>query len=397
MKGDGSTKGASRKRKTRSKNLVIGPDHVVDCARPVVVNLLEHAAPDLTRDKHGVLVDLCLAAASQATSIADACRTTAKAPSERTAQRHLSTIELDALEQATRDELWEQARPHLPRRVIVSIDWTEVPYHGDPHEHDDELKRSKAKDGTTWFHTYATLYSCVHNKRYTLSVRFVRKHETPTQVLEMLLEEMRERGLRPRLVLTDKGFCTVAAVRLLRRHGLAFIIPLALRGKKAKALCRGRGAHWATYEFGGKKGEDVRVAVVAKRNKGKYHGKKPGNQYFPYIADGVGADPKRVDRLYRKRVGIESSYRLMNQARARTSTRNPAVRLFYFTLSFILQNAWVQLSWLLSAPKRGHTGRHRPKGHFPLKQFLRLALAWVLDHYGTTLTVEQPPRWRAPS
>ena len=55
----------------------------------------------------------------------------------------------------------------------------------------------------------------------------------------------------------------------------------------------------------------------------------------------VGILPAQVFELYRQRFGIESSYRQMNQVRARTSTRNPVIRLLLVGLAFILFNLYI--------------------------------------------------------
>jgi hypothetical protein len=47
--------------------------------------------------------------------------------------------------------------------------------------------------------------------------------------------------------------------------------------------------------------------------------------------------------LYRQRFGIETSYRQMNQVRARTTSRNPTLRLLLVGLAFILVNLYVAL------------------------------------------------------
>lgn len=61
-----------------------------------------------------------------------------------------------------------------------------------------------------------------------------------------------------------------------------------------------------------------------------------------------------VRRTYRKRFGIESSYRQLHQGRARTSTHRPEVRLLYVGLALVLRNIWVWLHWaVLSSPRRG--------------------------------------------
>jgi hypothetical protein len=38
----------------------------------------------------------------------------------------------------------------------------------------------------------------------------------------------------------------------------------------------------------------------------------------------------------------------MNSSRARTSSRNPALRLLYVGISFLLQNIWVSIKWAVS-------------------------------------------------
>lgn len=44
----------------------------------------------------------------------------------------------------------------------------------------------------------------------------------------------------------------------------------------------------------------------------------------------------------------------MHQARIRTCTRNPLLRLFYVGLALLLRNVWVWLHWeVLSQPRRG--------------------------------------------
>src|SRR5262245_26580547 len=47
-----------------------------------------------------------------------------------------------------------------------------------------------------------------------------------------------------------------------------------------------------------------------------------------------------IRATYRSRVGIESSYRQSHQARIRTSSRNPALRLLFMGVALVLRNVW---------------------------------------------------------
>src|SRR3990172_987996 len=51
----------------------------------------------------------------------------------------------------------------------------------------------------------------------------------------------------------------------------------------------------------------------------------------------------RVFEWYRRRFGIETSYRQMHHLRARTTSRNPAWRLLLVGLAFILVNLYITL------------------------------------------------------
>ncbi len=72
---------------------------------------------------------------------------------------------------------------------------------------------------------------------------------------------------------------------------------------------------------------------------------------------------------YRARFGIETSYRLKNICRIRTTTKNPLIRLLYVGISFLLVNIWIYLLWSkISKPRRG--GRLVYNYLFTLKQML---------------------------
>ncbi len=51
----------------------------------------------------------------------------------------------------------------------------------------------------------------------------------------------------------------------------------------------------------------------------------------------------RVRETYRTRFSNEPTYRQMNQARIRTCTRVPLLRLLFVRLALILRNVWVWL------------------------------------------------------
>jgi hypothetical protein len=87
-----------------------------------------------------------------------------------------------------------------------------------------------------------------------------------------------------------------------------------------------------------------------------------------------------IRATYRRRFGIESSYRQSQQARIRTSSRKPALRLLFMGVALVLRNVWVWLhAEVMAQPRRG-ARQLRP----PSLRFARLLL-WLLmevaNHY----------------
>jgi IS4 transposase len=95
---------------------------------------------------------------------------------------------------------------------------------------------------------------------------------------------------------------------------------------------------------------------------------KHGEVVRGYVACGVtDRSAKQVERLYRKRSGIETTYRLLRQARGITTTRDPVVRFAIMLVAALLENLWLVLRWAVVArPRRG--GRDLPD-EFTFKTF----------------------------
>ena len=96
-----------------------------------------------------------------------------------------------------------------------------------------------------------------------------------------------------------------------------------------------------------------------------------------------------IRQSYRQRFGIESSYRLKNICRIRTTTKNPIIRLLFVGISFLLLNIWVNFLWQkISQPRRG--GRLIYRDKFPLKQMLSFLRQAADQIFGTVKDVYIP-------
>ncbi len=127
--------------------------------------------------------------------------------------------------------------------------------------------------------------------------------------------------------------------------------------------------------------------IICKYRKGKRG--KSGIEYFAYVVSEVQASLGYLHQDYRKRFGIESSYRLKNLCRIRTTTKKPVLRLLFVGISFLLVNIWVNLLWRrVSHPRRG--GRLIYRELFPLKQMLAFLCQAVDRIYKTVEIIYLP-------
>jgi len=176
--------------------------------------------------------------------------------------------------------------------------------------------------------------------------------EEMANIVRWLLKRLKALKIRIRRVFLDKGFCSKPVFKVLRQHKLSYVIPIPVRGKSGGVRCLFQGKSRKTaYTFNSPKyGKYTVQAVVVRRySKGRYG--RHQSKWFAYAVAGLpaGIRPAQVFELYRQRFGIEASYRQMNQVRARTSTRNPVVRLLLVGLAFVLFNLYIALRQNLSS------------------------------------------------
>ena len=80
-----------------------------------------------------------------------------------------------------------------------------------------------------------------------------------------------------------------------------------------------------------------------------------GRQTLVYACWGVSPTTIHwVYQVYRQRFGIETRYRQLHEARIKTTTRAPLLRLLFVGIALLLRHVWVWVHWHgLSTPRRG--------------------------------------------
>jgi hypothetical protein len=338
-----------------------------------------------------VMVTIMFYAASRLTSLFDACQRLVHAPTdEAMRQALLATLPpIVKLERQLNSALGADLPKSLrKRRYPLAIDLTLIPYHGEPYLTANEIYRGEPKSGTTHFHAYATAYCVRKGHRFTVAMTRVLANEPLQDVIQRLLRQASHQGVKPRFLLLDRGFHNVEVIRYLQRARYPFIMPTTKRGRKPKKpkthsiwrFFKAKRSGWGRHTWRNPRGEKAtaQICVVCGNFRGKWG--RHSRRTFVYSFWNI---PQRsciwFRETYRSRFAIETTYRQMNQARIKTCTPNPLLRLLFVGMALILRNVWVWLHLFCLAK----TFRGKLQLQLERLRFRRMLL-W-LQHYAESL------------
>jgi putative transposase len=265
------------------------------------------------------------------------------------------------------------------RRQPLAIDLILIPYHGEPLADASEVYRGQAKSGTSHFHAYATAYVIRQGQRFTVALACVRKGDDLADVVKGLLRQAAKAGVRPRYLLLDRGFYAVGVIRYLQTARCPFLMPVPAKGRKAghpkgpsgtRVFHLLRRSGWSRHTLRNEAGREatLRICVRCRNYRGQW--RRHGRQALVYGYWGLSPSSWLwVAQTYRRRFAIETTYRQLHQARIRTCSRDPLLRLLYVGIALLLRNVWVWLHWeVLSQPRRG--GRRIDLGQLVFRKML---------------------------
>jgi hypothetical protein len=286
------------------------------------------------------------------------------------------------------------------RLWTVAIDLHYVPYYGSKKT--PGILGGPKKQGTQFFHCYATAVLIHRRRRYTVGLLNAQKGLKPHEVVRTLLEQMRARGLCVGGVVLDAGFDSGETILLLQKQKVSYTVPLRRKGQgtNRRNACYSQPSgtigtmDWVTE----KSRKSVQTRVLVWQRDGE-------SQAKVYAFGGWGqstavSEARRAwlgRRRYRERFGIETSYRQKNQSRGWTTSVSAEYRLLLEGLALVLRQVWVYLTQQI-ARDRGL----RPSAwvsELPLVEMLDWLVEDIQNHYpltrcitlaNNTLTITDP-------
>jgi Transposase DDE domain len=346
-----------------------------------------------------MILTVLFAAAARISSISDTCRQLRRVPDEHAVAEALyATLpEYHLLRRRVQAAL----QGHLPkalrrRRQAVAFDLTLLPYYGADRKTNPDVVRSKAKKGTCSFFGYGTASIIRKGRRYTVALMALTRSMTLADLARELLRQVRAAGIKVRYLVLDREFDSVAVIRYLQAARTPFLMPVVGHGRPADhplgpsgsnvfKQCKTSGGSEYTVTDATKRTAKVLICIKCRNRRGERG--RHGREAWIYAYWGI--KPRRFDwvkETYRRRFGIETSYRQMNQCRIRTTTNRFTVRFLYVAIALLLRNLWVWLHHaVLSRPRRGGVEIHLERLR------LRTMLLWLFEvaaeMYGLVNTV----------
>ena len=305
------------------------------------------------------LLEILVRAASLNDSIEHTCKIIEDVPGANNIRYHLE--KLDDMEK-TEESLNQALKSRIPPRIRkgklkIAIDLNLIPYYGVPSETEAPyIYRSRAKSGTCSFYAYATVYVISKGRRITLALHAVRRDETMVCIITRLLDRISELEVTIKRLYLDRGFYSVPVIRWLQANDIPYEMPVIIRGKQngTRSLINKKRTYKTLYTMNSNSYGSVtfEVCVVGTYYKGK-HGRH-GVGYLAFAVYKVPIPIRAIPEDYKKRFGIETSYRLKNLSRIRTSNKNPVARLLFVGIAFLLVVLWIYLLWTyISKPRKG--------------------------------------------
>lgn len=179
--------------------------------------------------------------------------------------------------------------------------------------------------------------------------------------------------MKVRLLLLDRAFFTVECINLLKGLGLEFVMPCVCNERVQREVDTfGREGRLPFSIRDSHQVEEASFTMVVcwSEKKGKL---------IPF-ATNVEGNPRRlvgtIPREYRRRWGIETSFRKVKEVYGMTLSPSPAIRLAYFMVAMVLYNLWQAVNMALAA---GSARRRRTDGYRVTMPFMVTVLCAHLN------------------
>ncbi len=193
----------------------------------------------------------------------------------------------------------------LSKPLVLAIDWHDIMYYGDPSA--EGVVGAMPKNGSCRAYRFATASVLLNGQRLTLAVTPMLDRCALWHV-KRLLACIDQSGLTVKLLLFDRGYYSTALMRCLDECGFKYIIHVPWHGKSLKAGVD-RLHTTTTHKKSRIEQATFRLVTVLQRKK------------LLIFATNTSLKRCWVRKMFRRRWGIETSYRVIGMFLAKTTSK----------------------------------------------------------------------------
>ncbi len=301
------------------------------------------------------MLEAVFEAAINATSIEIISGLKQGSPSADTIRYHLNEkVPLDAVEKMMRSSVKRQAtiiKRKFGRGFFeVAFDWTPEMYYGD--KSNPSVNGTEPKAGSCRAYEFFTVSIVVKGARLLLFAYPLYGRENLLYYVNRALLFLKELGIKPSLLLFDRGFRSTDLFAYLKDEKIPFITPAVQDShfERCVASVERFPALFRDWQMQNSDKETVEIDLVvqeefAENKQGKLERRIYGF-YTNLPREFYRDDPEKIAELYRKRWGIETAHRCEDDFRIKSTSANGTVRYLYFVAGMLAYNLWVCLNLL---------------------------------------------------
>ncbi|MDE4907312.1 hypothetical protein L0665_01580 [Methanogenium marinum] len=183
------------------------------------------------------------------------------------------------------------------------------------------------------------------DKHFTLAVIPWTKEMKNLDGIQQCIDIIHNFGLKIKCLCLDRQFYAANILRYLQNQRIPHIVPAKVNCDELRNKLKERKSKTFQYVInsGKKNALEITICDCVLYLMGKKE--KHGTAHHPFVVYGISTSPRKVREIYSHRFSIESSYRMRNITKAKTTSKDPAIRFFYPLIAFLYQNCWIAIQW----------------------------------------------------
>jgi hypothetical protein len=228
--------------------------------------------------------------------------------------------------------------------VDVAIDFHDKGYYGD--KNDQGVRGIKPKNGTSWGYSYLTIDMLSEQKLTLDIVNITGLNKDYAILIEGIVKRVRAIGIKIGTMFLDREFFNLATIRALFDLEIEFIMA-AKNNKRIKRMLevhkRKNGVTPVIFKYQFKDTSSPEFYLVAIPNPDYDPADAKNKNEFRLFATSINFGSvdefvKRLPKEYKRRWNIETGYRVKNEFKIRTCSKEGVARVLFFAIQCIMHN-----------------------------------------------------------